>query len=394
MKPKIAFYINGLVLGGAEKDLRLLIETMKDRYEIHLILKIRHEDIGALIPSINEINVFYLTENESKSPLNFLLMPLYALRYKRYLEKNAIPVSYSQLTRPNLTSAFMRILGWRGKIILGEKSSPVGHYQAYGIQGRIILTLIKYLYRNADLIIPNSIGTRIALEETLNIKTQYEVIYNAIHIEETQYKSKTPLNKPLPEGADTGRFTFICVSNLLAHKNQQLLIRAMQKLEHLDCQLWLVGIGIEAARLRELIVECGQEKRVFVFGYRSDALQLMGKADCFVTATRAEGLPNAQIESMTLGLPVISADCMAGPRELLAPKSDPHKQLKAGTELGDSGILVPVDDLEMMATAMEYMCTDADLIGNFQVVKPSSIERFAYDKIMEQTAASFEQFYK
>ena len=245
MKPKIAFYINGLVLGGAEKDLRLLIETMRDRYEIHLILKIRHDEIAALIPSLDEINVFYLTENESKSPLNFLLMPFYAYRYKRYLEKNGIFVSYSQLTRPNLTSAFMRLLGWRGKIILGEKSSPVGHYQAYGTQGRIILTLIKYLYRKADLIIPNSIGTRIALEETLNIKTQYDVIYNAIHIEETIHKSRAPLSKSLPEGADSERFTFICVSNLLAHKNQRLLIKAMQKLAHLDCQLWLVGIGIE-----------------------------------------------------------------------------------------------------------------------------------------------------
>ena len=138
----------------------------------------------------------------------------------------------------------------------------------------------------------------------------------------------------------------------------------------------------------------GQEKRVFVFGYRSDALQLMAKADCFVTATRAEGLPNAQIESMTLGLPVISADCMAGPRELLAPKSDPHKQLRTGIELGDNGILVPVDDLEMMVSAMEYMCTDCDLIVNFQAAGPLSVERFAYDKIMAQTAASFERFYE
>ena len=68
MKPKIAFYINGLVLGGAEKDLRLLIETMKDRYDIHLILKIKHGDM----PPLQGIKIFYLTENESKSSFNFL----------------------------------------------------------------------------------------------------------------------------------------------------------------------------------------------------------------------------------------------------------------------------------------------------------------------------------
>jgi N-acetylgalactosamine-N,N'-diacetylbacillosaminyl-diphospho-undecaprenol 4-alpha-N-acetylgalactosaminyltransferase len=390
MKPKIAFFITRLIIGGAEKDLRLLIETMKNRYDLHLILKIRHEGMADL----GDIKTFYLTENESKSSFNFLLIPFHALRYKRYLEKNNIPVSYSQLTRPNLIAAFTRILGWRGKLIIGEKSSPVGHYQAYGLSGKIILKLIKNLYGYADLIIPNSEGTRIALAEMLNVKTRYDVIYNAIHIEETKDKSQTPLSKPLPEATSKARFTFICVSSLLVHKNQQLLIKAMQKLTHLDCQLWLVGVGEEEEKLRQLIVECGQESRVFLLGYRDDALQLMAKSDCFVTATRAEGLPNAQIEALTLGLPVISTDCLAGPRELLATKSDPHKQLKTGIEHGDYGILVALDDLDALTMAMERMYTDNNLKTTFKKAGPPSIERFAYTDIMEKTAASFEQFYR
>jgi N-acetylgalactosamine-N,N'-diacetylbacillosaminyl-diphospho-undecaprenol 4-alpha-N-acetylgalactosaminyltransferase len=390
MKPKIAFFINRLIIGGAEKDLRLLIETMKDRYDIHLILKIRHGDMADL----ENIKTFYLTENESKSSFNFLLIPFHAFRYKRYLEKNNIPLSYSQLTRPNLIAAFTRVLGWRGKLIIGEKSSPVGHYQAYGLSGKIILKLIKNLYGYADLIIPNSEGTRIALEETLNVKTNYEVIYNAIHIKETQNKSQTPLSKPLPEAANQDKFTFICVSSLLVHKNQQLLIKAMQKLAHLDCQLWLVGVGEEEEKLQKIIVECGQQTRVFLLGYRNDALQLMAKSDCFVTATRAEGLPNAQIEALTLGLPVISTDCLAGPRELLATKSDPHEQLKTGIEQGDCGILVALDDLTALTTAMERLYTDDNLRTAFKKAGPPSVERFAYTSIMEKTAASFEQFYE
>ena len=112
MKPKIAFFINRRIIGGAEKVLRLLIETMKDHYDIHLVLKIRHGDM----PPLEGVEVFYLTENESKSPINFLFIPFQALRYKRYLEKNGIPVSYSLLARPNLIAAFTRILGWRGKL--------------------------------------------------------------------------------------------------------------------------------------------------------------------------------------------------------------------------------------------------------------------------------------
>lgn len=394
MKPKIAFFINSLTLGGAEKGLRLLIETMKDKYEIHLVLKIRHDDISALVPASSDIKFFYLTESESKSILNFLFIPIYALRYKRYLEKNNIPVSYSLLTRPNLTAAFTRLLGWRGQIILSERTTPVGFYKNAGLSGKIILKLIKKLYGYADLIIPNSAGVRIALEETLEIKTHYQVILNAIHIEQTKNKSKAPLSMPLPEGADSARFTFICVSNLFPYKNQELLIHALQKLAHLDCQLWLVGVGPDEEKLKQIILENGQEKRVFLLGYRTDALQLMAKADCFVTATRVEGLPNAQIEALTLGLPVISTDCRVGPRELLATQSDPRKQLKVGIEQGDYGILTAVDDLEAMTSAMEQIYTDRNLRNRFKVAGPRSVERFAYDKIMAQTTASFEQFYK
>ncbi len=389
MKPKIAFFINRLIIGGAEKVLRLLIETMKDHYEIHLILKIRHADM----PPLEGVKVFYLTESESKSPINFLFIPFQALRYKRYLEKNEIPVSYSLLARPNLIAAFTRVLGWRGRIILSERSSPVGHYQSYGLSGKIILKMIKNLYGYADLIISNSEGTRISLAETLGVKTRYQVIYNPIHIEQTKIKSQTPLSTALPEVGNSSLFTFICVSSLLVHKNQQLLVRAMQKLVHLNCQLWLVGIGEEAEKLRKLIVKCGQEERVLLLGYRSDALQLMAKADCFVTATRAEGLPNAQIEALAIGLPVISTDCLSGPRELLATKSDPHEQLKTGVEQGDCGILVAVDDLAAMTNAMEQLYFDTRMRNIFKSAGPPSVERFAYSTIMEQTAAIFKQFY-
>jgi N-acetylgalactosamine-N,N'-diacetylbacillosaminyl-diphospho-undecaprenol 4-alpha-N-acetylgalactosaminyltransferase len=321
------------------------------------------------------------------------MIPYYAFCYKQYLDENNVLVSYSQLTRPNLIAAFTRLLGWQGRIILGEKSSPVGHYQAYGLSGKIILQLIKRLYGYADLIIPNSEGTRIALAETLKIRTNYDVIFNAIHLEKTKSQSQAPLSMPVPEGIKSERFTYICVSNLLVHKNQQLLIRAMQKLGDLDCQLWLVGVGEEEENLRQLIKICSQEQRVFLLGYRSDALQLMAQSDCFVTATRAEGLPNAQIEALTLGLPIISTDCLSGPRELLAPNSDPHKQLKTGIEYGDYGILVALDDLDALTDAMIQMYIQPKLRKKLKETSPQSVERFAYATIMEKTVACFDKFY-
>ena len=245
MKPKLALFITRLHTGGAEKVVRILLEELKNTFEIHLILTIRHDDM----PSMEGVKLFYLTENEAPSWRNFVKIPALSKQYKRYLVENGIDISLSFLFRPNLIAAFTKIWGWRGKVILSERSSPVSHYGTMGFSGKIILQLIKLLYPKADLILPNSYGTQVGLEEIMGIRAKYAVIYNPIDLD----KTTTLKNTPLSISVDFSRFSFICVSNLLPYKNQKMLIQAMTQLTDLDCQLLLVGGGEDEGFLKELI---------------------------------------------------------------------------------------------------------------------------------------------
>ena len=85
-----------------------------------------------------------------------------------------------------------------------------------------------------------------------------------------------------------------------------------------------------------------------------NVLEKIKTASLFAFSSNFDGMPNALIEAMALGLPVISTDCQCGgPRELV--------------DDGINGLLVPVGDIDTFANKMDYILCNkekADLIAN------------------------------
>jgi len=112
-----------------------------------------------------------------------------------------------------------------------------------------------------------------------------------------------------------------------------------------DIRLWLVGDGPERGRLGAQVRNLGLEDRVVFAGDRNDARDWTAAMDIFVHPTNAEGLPNAVLEAMAAGKPVISSR-IDGLKELITP--------------GIDGWLVEPGDTAALADAIQYVLDHPD----------------------------------
>ncbi|MCR5558728.1 MAG: glycosyltransferase [Butyrivibrio sp.] len=172
-------------------------------------------------------------------------------------------------------------------------------------------------------------------------------IYNPLDVEDIQKKGAKELSDyPFAEGdlviASMGRNDYI--------KGMWHLVKAFSLVhkENPKAKLMVLGAG-DWSGYQELADKLGVGGAVFFPGVRKNPFAYVSKADIYVCASNHEGFPNAVLEGMALGKPLISTDCKTGPREILLSEDqyeDLIKRIPDGSStrepiMGDYGILVP-----------------------------------------------------
>ena len=152
-----------------------------------------------------------------------------------------------------------------------------------------------------------------------------------------------PIIDNLPEPLPLLRQEVVSVGRLAPEKNHKILISAFSLFHktHNKYKLIIYGSGPLKQELLTLAYEKGLDDSCFeiVEGKRNIA-ELINGADLFVLPSNVEGMPNALIEAMAMGLTCISTDCPAfGSRMLI--------------ENGQNGYLIPVGSHEELLKAME-----------------------------------------
>lgn len=115
---------------------------------------------------------------------------------------------------------------------------------------------------------------------------------------------------------------------------------SLLKKELPDARLILIGDG-SFAEYRRLAEELGIQESVLFTGARKNPFAYLQEASLFVMTSVLEGFPNALIEAMALGVPVMSVNCKTGPAEILLEDYREGADEHAVTE-GDYGVLLPV----------------------------------------------------
>lgn len=140
----------------------------------------------------------------------------------------------------------------------------------------------------------------------------------------------------------------VTAGRLLPQKNQKLLLEAFSDIvkKYPQYQLVIYGEGSERETLEQEARRLGIEKSVVFEGKVADLHERIRAAELFVLSSDYEGMPNALIEAMCLGLPVISTK-VSGATDLI--------------EDGKNGLLVERKDRKALAEAMEKLIREEGL---------------------------------
>jgi glycosyltransferase involved in cell wall biosynthesis len=335
----IVFVINSLTAGGAEGalvDLLTYLEQPLRAYTVHLVLLDVEEELHAAPPWVEK---HYLNAKFSFIRSTVLLA--------RLLRELAPAVAISFLNRANCANVITAKLA-RHPCIISERTHPTTRFRT-GLEAMITKAIMRLTYPLADHVIAVSEGVREDLIESFGVpRAKTRVIYNPIDVDAIGKKAlEAPsirLVKPY----------IISVGRLVPSKNFRLLIKAYRATAVTE-DLVIVGEGEERRALEELASSLGLEGRVILPGHVQNPYPLVAAARLFVSSSNLEGFPNALIEAMALGCPVVATDCDTGPMEILMGK----RQARC-TEvmLAEYGLLVPVESAVLLAEAIRIGGTE------------------------------------
>jgi len=353
-KKKISILINSIEAGGAERVVTMLLHRLKNDFDIFLVLL--HKSIEYDLPEDQKI--FLLDKGaENKGLFKLIKLPFLALRYKKFCKKNNIETSLSFLKRSNYINCLCRMYGLKSKIIISERTYLSFYLKFIGKSNKYIgRFLTKKLYPKADLIIANSALIAYDLAENFKIDTLFTIINNPVNLKFIETGSKESVGSIMIE-----KFTFISVGGFRPEKNFELLINAFYKIRDLNCNLILVGKGENEKKLRNHVKDLELESKIHFPGFDNNPYKYLSKAGCFVLSSNFEGFPNSVQEALACNLPVIATDCRSGPREILAPDTDIFISLKDRIEVAKYGVLVPVNNCELLSQAMRLIYDDKAL---------------------------------
>lgn len=138
---------------------------------------------------------------------------------------------------------------------------------------------------------------------------RYEVIINAIRLEDFAYDEKVRKQMREKEGLDDS-LVIGHIGNLLPVKNHLFMLDVMKELvkKRPDCRMIFAGDGVMREQIEKKREELGLEPYVRLLGVRTDTAALLQAMDVFLFPSKYEGLPIAMVEAQCSGLPNLVSD--------------------------------------------------------------------------------------
>ncbi len=281
--------------------------------------------------------------------------------------------------KPNVTLAFFGVpsgavtlfikLVTKIPYVVSLRGGDVPGFRPYdfGIYHKLIAPLLRIIWKQASAIVANSNGLR-ELAVQFDARFEIPVIPNGVDLE---------LYKTDARSAVTPRL--FSVGRIVHQKGLDLAMHALAGLKELSWEWRIAGDGPQLDALKLLAQKLGIADRVQFLGWqaREQLIEQYHWSNLFLFPSRHEGMPNAVLEAMASGLPVI-ASRIAGSEELVSN--------------GETGFLFPSEDIEALRDALHKLISNAALrqtMGN--VARCHMEERYSWAATAKQYALLLEK---
>lgn len=324
--PKLLFYINSIYGGGAERVMSNLASAFSAHgYQVVLVTSFYGDREYALDANVKRLS---LEETEIKQSF-----------FKRNISRVLKLRNICKREKPDVLISFMgetnfrALLATRGlsiKNIISVRSDP--NYEYAGHIG-------KFLGRH---FLPVADGCVFQTEKAQKwfpskLQKKSTIIFNPVKEEfyQAQYH-------PIP-----GRI--VSCGRLEESKNFRMLIDVFAELsgKYSTVELLIYGEGSLKGDLQKQIKELGMEEKIFLMGATENIPEVLSNASIFVLSSMSEGMPNALMEAMAVGVPCVSTDCPCGGPGMLI-------------DSGKNGILVENNNPLALAEGMEALLSDSE----------------------------------
>lgn len=336
---KILFHINSLGHGGAERVVSVLSSEFADLgHEVLVATQWRSDNEYALSDKVTRLDVEDNVDNKSKGRIGRIIDRY--LMVRKCIKKVNPDVVISFCNKANFRCS-VAMLGMKTPLVVSVRNDPQRDYKPYRFSTMI-------MERKASGCVFQTPDAKAFFSNKLQNKSR--IIINPLSekyvLDDWRYSADEWNRKDK---------TIISVGRLCEQKNQIMLLKAFGKIakQHPESVLKVFG-GFQdeeyVKSLETIIKENELEGQVFLNRDIDDISSELKKAYMFVLSSDYEGMPNALLEALSMGLPSISTDCPCGGPRLL---------------MKDTGILVPVKDSDSMADAMDRLLNDVNLADEY-----------------------------
>lgn len=316
---RLLFVLPFLSSGGAERVVSIWSsELARLGYDVHLILFYRVEKEYALYEKVKVHTISDSKKSYKKlNPLRKIIL------IRKMLKEIKPEIIIPFITYVGILTNLARI-GLKVKLIETIRNNP----------SYVPSSFIMRIFRNVSVYFSNY----------CIVQNNEQKEYFPNWFQKRIFVIKNPISNEFlmvrKEHIKKEELSIVSVGRLEPQKNYHLLINAFSQIseKYKNIKLFIYGEGSLHSELSNMIIQKRLENRVYLQGRVENIVEVLQSSDMYILTSNNEGMPNALMEAMAVGLPCISTDCPTGPSELITNKVN--------------GYLIPVGDEDSLVEKM------------------------------------------